>query len=147
LENWKVENQFINIKLRRENKYCFGPRCMEMKVPHKRLIWFFNLLNEVPELQSNCLRVLVLLHPNVKPRRGETVYGLNANQIDLNRIRKTYAARKQSVESVFESFKPTIAITYMTSAPSLREVRLSLLQCLLAPSYNEERSMSLTKSY
>jgi hypothetical protein len=37
-----LENQFINIKLRRENKkYCFGPRCMEMKVPLQKAYLIF----------------------------------------------------------------------------------------------------------
>jgi hypothetical protein len=37
----------------------------------KGLFDFLNLLNEVPELAEQLLRVLVLLNPNVKPRRGE----------------------------------------------------------------------------
>jgi hypothetical protein len=122
LENWWKPIYKYQIEKGKKN-IALVPDAWKWKY-HKRLIWFFKFLNEVLSSQSNCLRVLVLLHPNVKPRRAKLYTRLNANQIDLNRS-QNYAARKQSVESVFESFKPTIAITYMTSAPSLREVRLS----------------------
>jgi hypothetical protein len=47
-----LENQFINIKWRRENKkYCFGPRCMESTTT-KGLFDFLNLLNGFEQSNS-----------------------------------------------------------------------------------------------
>jgi murein tripeptide amidase MpaA len=90
----------------------------------KGLFDFLNCLNGGSELQK-LLKSFSFTIPMLNPDGAKLYTRLNANQIDLNRISKP-TQPEQSVESVFESFKPTIAITYMTSAPSLREVRLSV---------------------